>query len=322
MAQDQPPPSQPDPPENSAAESQTGMSPEQSEAPPQVPTAPDRSQGPRLTFRPVALRLLRGTIQVLEQAIDRLEVTPSPAETAQSSLLQAPREALGKILGLGFARLQALGLSLRDQIRSRLPASLNQKLSDPALAGVVAGIFLLSLWTVSALAPSSRLASPPVSIAPSPPIPPTIPVAPSPVIPTITAPEQSAPAIPAPVETVAPVATPQPMLTPSLGLNPPPPLIASIQTQVAEITDQFADGLIQSVEANFQGSRLILRVRDGWYALGVAEQDQLAAETLQRSQDLDFRTLHIVDETNQLVARSPVVGTTMVILKRHPVPID
>jgi len=41
--------------------------------------------------------------------------------------------------------------------------------------------------------------------------------------------------------------------TPTLELTPEN-LIASIENQVAEITDRYADGLIQSIQANFQGS--------------------------------------------------------------------
>jgi len=45
-----------------------------------------------------------------------------------------------------------------------------------------------------------------------------------------------------------------PTPTPTLELTPEQNLIASIENQVAEITDRYADGLIQSIQANFQSS--------------------------------------------------------------------
>jgi len=51
-----------------------------------------------------------------------------------------------------------------------------------------------------------------------------------------------------------------------LELTPEQNLIASIENQVAEITDSYADGLIQSIQANFQGS-LTIKVGDDWYNL-------------------------------------------------------
>jgi len=61
-------------------------------------------------------------------------------------------------------------------------------------------------------------------------------------------------------------------------------LIASIENQVAEITDSYADGLIQSIQANFQGSRLTIKVGDDWYNL--SQQDKLAARMLERARSL------------------------------------
>jgi len=61
-----------------------------------------------------------------------------------------------------------------------------------------------------------------------------------------------------------------------LELTPEQNLIASIENQVAEITDSYADGLIQSIQANFQGSRLLSKsVMIG--TLQQSQQDKLAA---------------------------------------------
>jgi len=79
-------------------------------------------------------------------------------------------------------------------------------------------------------------------------------------------------------------------------------LIASIENQVAEITDSYADGLIQSIQANFQGSRLTIKVGDDWYNLQQSQQDKLAARMLERARELDFSQLDITDPEGTLLA--------------------
>ena len=92
-----------------------------------------------------------------------------------------------------------------------------------------------------------------------------------------------------------------------------------IQNRVSEITDSYADGLIQSIQTKFQGSRLIITVGDDWYNLEQSQQNKLAARMLERARDFDFSQLEITDPEGTLLARSPVVGTDMVIFKRRAV---
>jgi hypothetical protein len=110
----------------------------------------------------------------------------------------------------------------------------------------------------------------------------------------------------------------QPKVSPNppLELTPEQSLIAAIQKQVAEITGQYAEGLILSIEANFLSSRLRVTLGDSWYGLTERKQQQLANEMLERSQQLDFRKLELIDSQDNLLARSPVVGSNMVILQR------
>ncbi len=116
---------------------------------------------------------------------------------------------------------------------------------------------------------------------------------------------------------------------PQVATSPPPPFsppspstptpeqipIARIQDQVAEISKQYANGLIQSVQANFQTSRLTVNVSDGWYGLSETQQGKLANDLLKRTQQLNFTKLELTDSDGSLVARSPVVGPEMVILR-------
>lgn len=190
-----------------------------------------------------------------------------------------------------FERLQTWREAALKNVRALLPESLNQKLSDWGLTGIFAGIIVVLLWTSAALLPGK-----PAEVANVPPA-------------EIKAPpELKAPKSPEPVKIAPP---PMPVLTPEQNL------IASIQNQVADITNQYAEGLIQSLQANFQGSLLIVKVSEGWYNLNPSKQDKLADEMLRRSQNLDFSKLEITDPEGKLLARSPVVGTHMVILKRQ-----
>jgi hypothetical protein len=107
-----------------------------------------------------------------------------------------------------------------------------------------------------------------------------------------------------------------------LKLTPEQKLIARIQDQVAEISDQYVSGLIQSVQANFRASRLVVKISPGWYGLTHSQQDNLANEIYLKTRDLDFADLEIQDPDNYRLARSPVVGSNMVILKRTREPVE
>lgn len=253
-----------------------------------------------------SIKALRGTIQVLEGVLVKLEAPPAgtlpPATTGKTPSF------LNK-LQMGWSAALA-------KIRSLLPENLNQKLSNTALTGIIAGIAVILVWTTSALLPGKP--SEVANVPPSEQVPPanlttppelTAPIAPEPVPPELTA-----PVAPEPIEITPPPPVPTP--TPTLELTPEQNLIASIENQVAEITDSYADGLIQSIQVNFQGSRLTIKVGDDWYTLKPSQQDNLAARMLDRARELDFSHLEITDPEGTLLARSPVVGTDMVILKR------
>ncbi|MBD2742494.1 hypothetical protein [Coleofasciculus sp. FACHB-1120] len=298
-------------------------------------------------FQPVlkvqSLKTLRGTIQVLEGVVEKLEAeatvqlpstTPSPPEkvifqpadgvtaqtpevtpeapalTTETPALEtdadtpAPETPPAQVVPLpptpsllgrfrpSWMRFVMLWNATLAKIRSILPESISQKLSNTALSGAIAGVLLVVLWTTAALVPGK----PPTDVANLPPS-------------QITAPpELKAPEAPEPVETVTP---PPPVLTPEQNL------IASIQNRVTEITSQYENGLIQSIEANFPGSLLIVKVGDAWYNLSVSKQDKLASEMLQRAKELDFSKLQLADSQGDVLARSPVVGNTIVIVKRR-----
>jgi hypothetical protein len=104
--------------------------------------------------------------------------------------------------------------------------------------------------------------------------------------------------------------TPEPELTPEQNL------IASIQNQVAEISQKYAKGSILAIEANFGRSYLTVTIDDSWYEISENHQDKLLQDILTKAQTLDFYKLTIKDAKNNLIARSPVVGNEMIVLRR------
>jgi hypothetical protein len=282
-------------------------------------------------LKQATVKALRSTSAFLETTANRLEADPLEANSPETTQLAptatvrtdrpaavqtepnlaepigettpsraiAPEESISQ-------QLQGWWGSALSQVRARLPVALNQKLGDRALTGAIAGVLVVLFWTTSALLPS-KSKPPAVAIAP-----PTVQPAPSP---QPVPPQVKAPAAPQPVP-VKPSPQPKPLPSPALQLSPEQKLIASIQDQVAEVSDRYSSSLIRSVQANFRSSRLVVKLGDSWYGLGETQQNKLSNELLKRAQQLDFVKLELSDPEGVLLARSPVVGTEMIILKR------
>lgn len=294
-------------------------------------------------LRSQSIKVLRVTIQTLEGALAKLEApsktaaTEEPPKSAQPIANRESSESQpGSVVSPGStseelpersspASFESIADKLRPKleqlqgwwnktlgkIRSWLPESINQKLSNTALTGAIVGVLVILFWTTSALFPGK-----PSRVASVPPSQPSLPATGD----LTTPPELSAPENSQSVEVSPP--SPEPVATPSpiLELSPEQQLVADIQTQVTEIGNQYVDCLIQSVQANFQESRLVIKTSNGWYKLNSSQQDQLAGELLNRAQALDFSKLEIIDSQGALLARNPVIGTDMVILKRQSSP--
>ena len=92
--------------------------------------------------------------------------------------------------------------------------------------------------------------------------------------------------------------------------------IAKIQTQVSEVANQYGESLLGSVQTNFKRGRLIVALNDGWYKLEPSQQTQLVSDLQTRSQSLNFKKLFVSDAENHLIARTPVTGKDVVILRQ------
>ncbi|MEH2071943.1 MAG: hypothetical protein V7K47_27965 [Nostoc sp.] len=267
------------------------------------------------------IQLLKGTIGVLEVTVQKLETAPPPGAEETPSFLQ---------------QLQLRWGGLLRTVRLFLPSNLSTKLSDTALTGIITGIAVILVWTTTTIftnKPTQVATVPPVEEVPIPT--PTIATPPESAVPEPQPPEKITPSekitpapeaqqppeeitpSPEPEPEVIPTPTPTPTPTPIRELTPEQALIVAIENQVAEISDRITSGLINSIQANFRTSNLTVKISDDWYTLPESQQDKLAADILQRSQQLDFTHLEIIDSRNHLIARNPVVGTEMVIFKRQ-----
>jgi hypothetical protein len=236
------------------------------------------------------IQILRGTMGILETAIVKLETAPPPGTEETPSFWQGVATQWNRFL---------------RQVRLFLPSNVSNNLSDSVLTGILGVITVAVVWsTVTIFTPKpTEIATVPPSEEVSPPTP-TITIPPE-----LTAPEPT----PEPVPEVTPEPIPEPK--PVLKLTPEEALIAAIENQVAEISDRFASGLIESIQANFRSSNLTVKINHDWYTLPASEQKQLATEILQRSQELDFTHLEIIDSQKRLIARNPVVGNEIIMFQ-------
>jgi len=91
--------------------------------------------------------------------------------------------------------------------------------------------------------------------------------------------------------------------------------IAKIQAQVSEVANQYGESLLGSVQTNFKRGRLIVALNDGWYQLDPQKQTQLVTDLQNRTRSLNFKKLLVADAQNHLIARSPVTGNEVIILR-------
>jgi len=263
-----------------------------------------------------ALKILRSLIAGLQAISDRLETEP----------LSTPQEPIFPLWDQLLAR-----------VRPWLPTPWNRNINDFDLSLAIGAIITLSLILSVSLIPRP---APEVAQVPEPPEP-TETIEEPVEVPEI-APE------PLPEETPEPLEEeiaeepepPEPLETEEsveeekeqeedisepvpVEIAPPPPpiltpeqrLMVTIQEQVNHLTEQYEEGLIDSLEADFLNSLLVLKVDRRWYSLPLNQQKRLTNDMLKRARKLDFARLEVVDLDGHLLARNSVVGSNMVIMK-------
>lgn len=196
--------------------------------------------------------------------------------------------------------------SFLSQIRSRLPLPWSQKLSNPVLTGVIAGTLVLLIWTTSAILPGgtpSTISVPSPEPSPGVSVPPEL-VAPVPPTTKLAEPESVGP--PPPTVQAPPLAP----------LTPEQQLTVKLQEQVAEVGNQYVDGLVQFLQVDFAEHQLRVKLNDGWYSLSSEQQDDFVNEILQQAQEVNLNKLEVTSRKGALLARNPLVGKDMVVLLR------
>lgn len=189
-------------------------------------------------------------------------------------------------------------------VRLLLPINLQRRLSDEVLTAIILGLLmlLLAVWNPlgrrspavvdrepdSPVAESNRVEAPSLGGGSS------LAAGEAP----LTAPELS-PTVPLPDPT-----------------SPDQSLIEAIQTQVSRLSRAYTVGLIESVEVNLPANTLTVNVSADWYGLSRSTQDAIAQDIYDQAQGLEFQTLRLRDAEGAIVARNPVVGSTMIVLKR------
>ncbi len=171
------------------------------------------------------------------------------------------------------------------------------------LGAATAAIAFIFLWKFTTQTPqiSEEIAQSPVTE-------PTEEV--SPVTPK---PETPAPQVAPKVSEPAPAASAEP----PKPLTPEQRLIAAIQAQLDEVTQPYGDNIVRTIQADFETNTLRITVGDAWYLLREGLQDRLGMEVLDLAQLLDFKKMVVEDLAGNFVARNPVVGDRLVIVRRY-----
>lgn len=240
------------------------------------------------------------------EEIENIEVeTILPEEVS----LEIPKEGLDQILP-SFNKVVKWWDRTLFKIRAYLPSSINDKISDWGLTGIISGLIVTILLTSVLLLPNNP--APVTSVSDLPPTEITKEIEPetntqeTEIEVIETPPELNAPSAPTPVKIVEP---PQPKLTPEQKL------ITGIKNQVAQLTNQYVEGLIFSIQADFTKGSLKIIVTDKWNELTPNNQQKLSNKMLNKAEFLDFKKLKLFNQNGDLLARSPVVGHEMIILE-------
>jgi hypothetical protein len=254
-------------------------------------------------FQPIVkeqtIKTLKGLDNFLQSAIGKLGTdskaaanSQSPASGGKGASKSPSTPVVDKFLP-SLEQIQRFWNSVLQKIRSLLPASTSEKLSDWGLTGVIAGIAILIFWIGVAISSGGS----PEQVAE---VPATQLQPPS---------ELTAPNRPKSVKVVVPTPVP-------FQLTPEQSLIASVQSRVENIVKEYSNEIVRSLEVNFPQSRLDVKIGDRWYDISSQEQDKIISEISDRSQKYNFQKLQLTDPQGTLVARSPVVGKNLIVLRR------
>lgn len=244
-----------------------------------------------LFWKILIIQVLRGTIGILERMVTRLETSSSTTSEKGGLLLWVVRKWDGFLRGF----------------RLFLPSKVANNVSDSFLTLIFVFLALLAIG-VTAISLISQIHSQPVpqlgeSIADS-------------IVEGKSKPELSQPATDF-------ILRSQSEIEP-VELIPQPEVTVFIEKQLKEITatsiinkdkQRIELKLVQSIKTNFRISEIVIKINENWYKLESSQQEKLAAKILKSCQEMDLIHVKLVNARNQVIARSPVIGTKMLFFQ-------
>lgn len=280
-------------------------------------------------WKTAIIQLLRGTIGILENTVEQLETEPIEGSGNQGGLGRfLPTPVVGAILIGVTAAIAWFGSNYFNQNSSQVAVNPTTQ-PTPVVISEEAAKPEISETLVPDGNINPEITKPEVIKTPVPQLEAKIPEKldtpniENGINPEEINPEEAKPDIKnedIPTEETTPeteaVVTEKPQQQEYIPLTPEQNLIASIQNRLEEVSDRIVSGIVKSVQANFRNSTLAVKISDEWYTLKPSQQNQIANDIWERSQELDFTHLEIFDTQDNLVARNPVVGNQVVILQR------
>ena len=104
-------------------------------------------------------------------------------------------------------------------------------------------------------------------------------------------------------------------IPPQLKLSPEQNFIAALNSKITAL-EKSQNDLVVAIKPDLDNDVVTVTLADDWYQLPSLRQDKLLSEMFKRSRQLQFAKLKIKDSQQTLIARSPVVGKEMVVLRR------
>ena len=74
-----------------------------------------------------------------------------------------------------------------------------------------------------------------------------------------------------------------------------------------------ADGVLLAASPQPEENRLVLELSEQWFLLTTERREALASDWFDRAVALDYQTLQLIDDRNNLLGRSARVGTGMIL---------
>lgn len=99
-------------------------------------------------------------------------------------------------------------------------------------------------------------------------------------------------------------------------LSPQERALTDARNQLLDITDRYWPGLVENLTLDPEKGTAKFTLTLAWSDLSASQQDGLAQELWQRSQQLEFSQLLMTDPSGQVLVRPPIIGAKPIIVHR------